>query len=229
MRKNYSVYKHTSPTNKVYIGISNDPIRRWRNGKGYEKNKYFYKAIQKYGWNNFKHEILFTNLTKENACKKEIELIEFYKSTQKKFGYNLSTGGECSALGVVHSKKSKQQLSEKMKGKNNPFYNHIHTEETKKKISESRKNKEWDFFKGKHHTEESKRKLRESHLGLYDNGKSVLCKKVCQYNLDGILIKTFDSLTNAAKELNVNKGWLSEIIKKNKVYKNYKFTYKGVY
>ena len=35
---NYTVYKHTSPIGKVYIGITKmNPIRRWSNGKGYKK------------------------------------------------------------------------------------------------------------------------------------------------------------------------------------------------
>lgn len=33
---NYCVYKHTSPSGKVYIGITNQkPTRRWREGEGY--------------------------------------------------------------------------------------------------------------------------------------------------------------------------------------------------
>ena len=50
---NYCVYKHTTPNNKVYIGITcKDPNSRWRNGEGYATQKYFYKAIKKYGWDN---------------------------------------------------------------------------------------------------------------------------------------------------------------------------------
>ena len=82
MNSNYIVYKHTSPSNKVYIGItSQTPERRWRkDGKGYKTHIYFWNAIKKYGWNNFKHEVLFSGLTKEEAEQKEIELIAYYKS-----------------------------------------------------------------------------------------------------------------------------------------------------
>ena len=91
---NYCVYKHTSPSGKVYIGqTSINPLDRWQNGKGYKKQA-FYNAIKKYGWENIKHEILYDNLTKEEATKKEIEMISFYKSTNKNFGYNISPGGE---------------------------------------------------------------------------------------------------------------------------------------
>ncbi len=68
----YCVYKHTSPNGKVYIGITRqNPIKRWMNGKGYAHNTHFYNAILKYGWSNFRHEILFTGLTREDACQKE--------------------------------------------------------------------------------------------------------------------------------------------------------------
>jgi hypothetical protein len=60
----YIVYKHTSPNNKVYIGITKKkPNDRWASGFGYEHQIYFFRAIVKYGWDNFKHEILYTNLT----------------------------------------------------------------------------------------------------------------------------------------------------------------------
>ena len=66
--KTWYVYKHTSPSNKVYIGItSQKPIYRWRNGLGYNTQQYFWRAIQKYGWENFTHEVLFEGLSIEDA------------------------------------------------------------------------------------------------------------------------------------------------------------------
>lgn len=92
----YFLYKHTNLiNNKVYIGITKQkPNRRWHNGAGYKNNKYFHNAIQKYGWENFKHEILFENLNFEEANKKEIELIKKYDSTNREKGYNIHTGGD---------------------------------------------------------------------------------------------------------------------------------------
>lgn len=92
----YCVYKHTFPNNKVYIGITSlNPLRRWKqNGMGYKGQRFVFNAILKYGWDNIKHEILYSNLTKEEACQKEIELIAEYKSNNRKYGYNISIGGE---------------------------------------------------------------------------------------------------------------------------------------
>lgn len=96
----YTVYKHTSPNGKCYIGItSNNPLIRWSNGNGYSGQPYFFRAIMKYGWDNIKHEILFSDLSKEEACQKEIELIKFHKSNNPNYGYNISTGGEGSNSG----------------------------------------------------------------------------------------------------------------------------------
>lgn len=95
MSNTYSVYKHTNKTNgKVYIGITvNEPEVRWgKNGKNYEK-QLFGKAIRKYGWENFEHEILFENLSHKEANEKEIELIKSYKATDRDFGYNVALGG----------------------------------------------------------------------------------------------------------------------------------------
>ena len=92
---NYIVYKHTTPSGKVYIGITRQDVRkRWRNGKGYDLCTAFHRAILKYGWENITHEIIFAGLSKDEATTKEIELIDLYKSTDPSKGYNLTTGGE---------------------------------------------------------------------------------------------------------------------------------------
>lgn len=116
----YTVYKHICPNNKIYIGITGqNPFKRWKNGLGYKRSKHFFNAILKYGWDNIKHEILYAGLTKEEACEKETELIAQYKSNQKKFGYNLSVGGESGAKGSHHtfSDEHKRKMSEAHRGK----------------------------------------------------------------------------------------------------------------
>lgn len=108
--KIYCVYKHTSPSGKVYIGITcQKPEKRWNNGNGYKHNEYFWRAIQKYGWDNFEHEILFSDLSKEEAQVKEKNLINKYKSNIPEFGYNISSGGEA-RTGVKLSEDAKKKL-----------------------------------------------------------------------------------------------------------------------
>lgn len=68
MKSDFCVYKHTSPSGKVYIGITQQrPEYRWQGGLGYRHNEYFFRAILKYGWNNFAHEILQSGLNNFNS------------------------------------------------------------------------------------------------------------------------------------------------------------------
>ena len=222
--KLYYVYKHTSPNNKVYIGITSQmPQRRWKDdGSGYRNNMYFWRAIQKYGWNNFKHEVLYKNLTKEEACKKEKELILYYNSTDSKNGYNHSTGGDggtegihrygednpfygkhhteesknkirAKTLGRKDSEETKKKKSAATSGANNPRYGVILEETTKQKISDALKgNKPW--MKGKHHTEKAKAKLSQAHK-----------KEVLQFDKNINYINTYASLIDAEKATKVSR------------------------
>ena len=114
--KNYKVYKHTSPSGKVYIGITQQDVKkRWNYGNGYSRNLHFFNAIKKYGWKNFEHEILFDNLTHKEACEKEKELIVFYKSNNSNFGYNLDNGGLCREK---HSSQTKNKIRKSLQGHN---------------------------------------------------------------------------------------------------------------
>lgn len=97
----YFVYKHTCPNNKIYVGITSNVKERWKSGACYLNNSYFQAAIQKYGWDNIKHEILFENLTKDEASQKEIELIAEYKSDDRRFGYNVRSGGESQGIRII--------------------------------------------------------------------------------------------------------------------------------
>lgn len=109
--RNYKVYIHWIPANKTkykyrkyYIGITNrkNINDRWgKDGCGY-KGQPFYRAIQKYGWNNFHHNIIYQNLAYQEACSKEIELIAKYDSLLGHKGYNATTGEEC--IGVKNDK-----------------------------------------------------------------------------------------------------------------------------
>ena len=95
----WCIYKHTNKINgKVYIGQTNcKPEVRWRNGEGYAKQEYFYRAIQKYGWDGFTHDILEDNInTQELADERERYYIALYHScvyASQCNGYNMTSGG----------------------------------------------------------------------------------------------------------------------------------------
>ena len=114
----YTVYKHTSPAGKVYIGITGaDVKRRWKAGSPYKNNPHFYSAIKKYGWENFRHEILAVGLSKEDACEMEIRLIAEHQSTDPAKGYNHSKGGDKTTLGYSLSAETRSKISHALKGK----------------------------------------------------------------------------------------------------------------
>ena len=111
----YVVYIHTSPSGKRYVGITHTDVnKRWQNGRGYYRNEYFSRAIKKYGWNSFKHEIVAVGLSKLEAEQIEKTLIARYKSNEKAYGYNIKSGGDSNGK---HAESSKRLMSENRKGK----------------------------------------------------------------------------------------------------------------
>ena len=176
MEKKFCVYCHISPSGKKYIGItSRNPQIRWDNGYGYKQhNQYFWNAIRKYGWKNFKHEILFDGLSKEEASKVEVELISKYKTTNPMHGYNFARGG----FGGGHptSEITKEKISKANRGR-------ACKEETKKRLSE--------LNKGIIPTN-----LDDLHI------KNM--KSVDQFDLDGNYIATYCSIKHASEKTKAN-------------------------
>lgn len=91
------VYLITNLLNqKHYVGITNNYKKRWSNEKSLPKDKkkqqLINKKIHQYGKENFKFEVLFSNLSIEEACQKEAELIIKYNSLVPN-GYNIDKGG----------------------------------------------------------------------------------------------------------------------------------------
>lgn len=188
--KKYCVYCHTNKVNgKKYVGItSQKPENRWRNGNGYRNNEHFWRAIKKYKWHNFSHEILYTNLTKNEAEKIEIELIKELKTFEKDKGYNIELGGNATK---TVAEETKRKISRALKG-------HECSLETKRKISKANIGKP-NANKGKKMSAETIEKNRLSHIGQKAwnkgrpwseeekakcNGKSVVCVET------GIFYKT---------------------------------------
>ena len=128
----YMVYMHTFPNGKKYIGITSlSTTRRWGRGTGYMHQTKVYRAIKKYGWENIKHEILFENLSQEEAQKKEIELIAKHRTTEDNYGYNIDLGGFTSGK---RSEETCRKIGSKLKGR-------VFTEEARQRMSASAKTK----------------------------------------------------------------------------------------
>lgn len=131
----YCVYCHTNKLNgKRYVGITcREPEERWQNGTRYSHNEHFYRAIQKYGWEGFFHEILHTGLTQEDACSFERQYIRDWNLRDDRFGYNLTDGGEgCPGRVLSVETRAKISAAHMGIGKGIPL-----SEEHRRKISES--------------------------------------------------------------------------------------------
>lgn len=126
--KKYTVYIHIAPNGKKYIGITCQKLEtRWgKNGRGYfhQNNSHLERAILKYGWDNFKHEIIADGLEEVEAKRLERKLIAKYNTNNAEFGYN-KTGGGDGFLGVQRF------------GKNNSFYGKHHSKQAKKLIQKA--------------------------------------------------------------------------------------------
>lgn len=232
----FCVYRHTSPSGKVYIGITRiNPVKRWENGHGYKNNPHFWNAIVKYGWDNFTHEILFSDLEEDEAKKIEKELITYHHSNKFDYGYNRSGGGE-PFFQCKHTESAKQKMSNSHKGKytgeNNPMFGKHNCGSA-------------NGMYGKHHSEEWRKKRSEQYSGkshprfgviLTDEEKhKIMCgqpnkKTVLQCSNDGILIKEYNSVREVARLLNVNHTtvlrWCTGKIKPSNGYV-WKFSEKG--
>lgn len=218
----YTVYQHKNKiNNKVYIGITKQiPEKRWGiNGYNYKTSPHFYSAIQKYGWENFEHNILFEGLTKEDACLKEKELIIKFNSMDRRYGYNSTSGGETFTV----SPEIRIKMSQAMKGNKNGL-GHPCSEEKRQKISNAQKNKTLTEEHRKklseaakiRHTpcsDETKRKISNS----YPNKKKVYCKELnCVYS----------SVHECARQLNLHATTISKVCKgKLNTTGNYHFIY----
>lgn len=157
----WTVYKHTSPDGKVYIGITGrKPEARWNGGWGYVGNDYFMKAIQKHGWDNFQHEIIAEGLTQEEAEHMEIRLIVEHESTNRARGYNISHGGHAPATGL-HWKRPKAGI---LAGEKHPMFGTHLTDAQKQHLSQINSGNKHPQF-GKHRSEETKRKISEAQRG----------------------------------------------------------------
>ena len=117
----YVVYVHQNKINgKRYVGITNNTSKRWYGkGKHYDRCPYFYSAIQKYGWDNFTHEVIVRGLTLAEASEMEQYYIAKYKTCDKEYGYNFTRGGQNAPtmLGKHHSEETRQKMRESALGR----------------------------------------------------------------------------------------------------------------
>lgn len=215
MDKNYVVYKLTNIiNNKVYIGLSKNVKVRWSyNGIHYKKSPKIFNAINKYGWDNFKKEIIKDDLTREEACLLEIETIELYKSRNRKFGYNIAKGGNGGVIYLKHPKGmlGKKQTEYQKKSHSKWALDKNNNCMTNGKVVWGKTHKHPKGMKGKKQTEHQKRVAK--------NNKH-RCKKIKASFKNGEII-IFNSLNECCDYINLqpSSSVVSKLLKTNEPYK----------
>lgn len=179
-KTNYFVYAHVNKINrKVYVGISYNPVLRWgKNGRLY-KGSLLWKAIKKYGWDNFDHIILESDVTiKQAQALERVYIISLNAKVPN--GYNLTDGGE-GTQGYRMSEETKKRIGEKLSviKKGVTF-----SDEHKKALSVAR-------------VQMLKTKIK--------NGEKLPAKRkpVLQFDKSGKFIKRFESATDAYNEFGI--------------------------
>jgi group I intron endonuclease len=188
MDKYYGIiYKATNKINrKIYIGQTVKFLHRRisshiSNAMIEKECCYFHSAINKYGPENFKWEIITKCYSCEELNRKEKLFIKKYNTFKN--GYNLTEGGKGSA-GFEHTAETKRKISSANKGK-------IRSEEFKKKVSEAMRGKKHPMYGrygennprfGKKHSEETKKKMSVWHKGkkLSEEHKKKLSNTKCK-------------------------------------------------
>lgn len=224
----YTVYMHTNKlNNKKYIGITRQkPSSRWNSGHGYKRNPYFFKSIKKNGWDGFKHEVILQNLTKEEAEMFEIAMIKYYKTTDKRLGYNSDNGGNSPG-------KMTQQSKQKLININSKKIICIETKEVFNSAKDAGNKLGIDY------ATIGRCCRKEFHIGagfhwaFYDEyiknpddniyltsrkktGKTVYCEETKEY---------YPSLKHVSDLFKIDLSYLGKCMRKGKICKGYRFKY----
>ena len=199
--KVYYIYIHTLKSdNRKYIGItSQKPENRWKNGKGYKGSTHIHNAIQKYGWDAFEHDIVFSTTDRNEAYAKEEELISKYNTTDEQYGFNLQSGG----LTPEQSRESIEKSASKRKGKS-------FSPEAVFNIREAARKRDNSVF-AHPRSEETKRKISESHMGIKCSEKAKQRSKE-EFSIPVLCVelnKTFSSMKEAAEYFGLSKCTIS--------------------
>lgn len=226
--KNWCVYRHIAPNGKMYVGITSQlPQKRWNNGHGYKHSTYFFNAIKKYGWDNFKHEILLEGLSEEEASWAEEMFVECWDLIDRDKGYNCKNGG---GVHGKHTIETKERIAQSSRDRwKDPVYKSRQSaltkewwsvEDNKQRMREAQSK----GMKGLPKSEEHKRKLREANIGKrhtketlkkmsdrQSGGNNGHAKSVVVLDKESMkVIRKFDTMTEAAKFIGVSLSCVSE-------------------
>lgn len=231
-------------TNEKYIGKHYGELDDDYLGSG----KILKRAIDKYGKDNFKREILHISKDYQENNQKEKEFIKKYNAVQNRNFYNINEGGDGGdifhLLPIEQQEKIREDARKRSSGENNPRYGVHLSEETKEKI---RQNRNTDYMKteeyrktmseavkgekngmyGKKHSEASKKKMSEAKKGKKLGKENGNAKGISAYQDEEMtkLVKHFDTIQEALIWVGTKPTDYSGISKRMKLNKPYKGYY----
>ncbi len=113
--ENWKMYIHIFPNGKYYVGTTSRSFEdRWDEGRGYNGQRVMRNAINRYRWENIIHVKFATGLTRKEAMNMEMLLIAKLHSNDRRYGYNVTAGGE-GARGYKRDEKTIEKLRNQKK------------------------------------------------------------------------------------------------------------------
>lgn len=239
MEDRYTLYKHTNLINgKMYFGLTKNTIeeRAKKNGSAYKQCTYFYNAIQKYGWDNFSHEVVAELLPKDQASFYERTMIKYYRTNEREFGYNIQPGGlhaggmspegferfisasmEANKKAVVSFSREGKRLKEFPSITEAALFYGVSDSGIEAALSQGNKTCKGMLFRFASDVTDfvdmSEEYLNE-HVRVrhYKNGKHAKCADVVLFDSDGNRIGEFGSSKECAQYLGVYHGSVSGVL-----------------
>lgn len=211
----------------VYVGSAKDLNQRCKEHNKRFRNKNHPNRHLQNIFNKFGQDSLSFNLLKYCEIDKLIQTEQYYIDNTKNLVNICKIAG--SSLGVRRSKEQREFISQMHKG-NKYWLGRKHTPETKAKMSQSKKGivpslesrlKMSKSQTGKKHSEETKTKMSKSRRrNLAERNRKIgdanIKHKVEQWDLEGNLLKIYNSVFDASRKMGYPRNSIYQAIEKNK-------------
>lgn len=238
------IYSANFPNGKKYIGVTNKSLESRINS---HKNAYkridnkFYRALNKYGFDNMEFKEIKKVDTMKEAFKEEIKFIKENETNTN--GYNTTTGGEgcpgrisndSNRFKIAIAQKIRFQSEEQRKHQREKTYKWLEENKEKhKELVDKRKNTMMLLENRKKASEkqlayisrtknykqicgERIKKIYEKHPEIKEKISRSLGGKPIEVYKEGILIRTFPTISECGRELNLNIGNVQHVLKGNR-------------
>ena len=187
MENNYSVYQHVTPDGMYYFGATQNVERRWsRNGAEYEGTG-LQPYIEKYGWDNIQHIVLFREQTRENALWIEDFLITTAREdgvclnkqrsglVSKEEGYNQDRNQKYYEQNKDRIRERHREYQDEHKDKIREYHEQYYQKNREKELEQRKqryqKNREKELEQSREYQRKNRDKINEQRRQRYQRKK----------------------------------------------------------